>query len=296
MSDSGDSPYPVHETFSRQQVQSLTGVADDVLGFWIKQGLLVPVPAERRMHRRFGFEQLHIAAILNGMRSLGANIGTLRKFSEGLQHGMRLRRSQTLSDRQMKLATYLVEKLHSFGSGEPVKVVAENELDLRLAQSEADLVERWLADNRREGADEALITYAKSLSPYDGRWLAGALNLIDPWHLTSTNEGGWVWVAWIDESGAAQFEDAEVAAELADNMPNAAFFLAVGRMIRALWPERREMALQREFARGNDRQIRFLADLEQSDPERAAKIREKNAIPENWRDIYRPSQELDMDG
>lgn len=296
MIDSYDSPYPVEETFSRQQVQARTGVADDVLGFWIKQGLLLPIPAARRMHRRFGFEQLHIAALLNGMRSLGANIGTLRKFAEGLQHGFELRRASPFTDAKTRLATHFVERLHRYRSGQEVKVVPSDGSATRLARSEADLVEQWIAGFELDGADEALAAYALTLSPNDGRWLAGAINLIDPWHLTSTKHGAWVWIAWIDESGAAQFEEAEEVALLADDMPVAAFFLSVGKMIRALWPELRDRALHRSRAREHNRQIHFLEELEESNPARAAQHRERNGIPENWREIYKPIEELDMDG
>lgn len=294
MSESAYSPYPVLDTFTRQQVQIRTGIADDVLGFWIKQGLLQPLPAQRRMHRRFSYEQLHIAVLLNGMRSLGANVGTLRKFAEGLQHGLELENAKPIRRHLKWLATKLVEQRHRMSIGEEVRIIDGDRL--RPALSESDLLQTWLEDNRREGADESLLAYALSLSAYDGRWLSAALNITDPWHLTSRDEGGSVWVAWIDADGNGRFADAEVAAQWSDKMPNAAFFLAVGRMIRSLWPEHRDRALRLAHAKEHNQQLQFLAELEERDPQQAARIRAQNCIPENWREIYKPTEEVDMDG
>jgi len=80
------------DLFSRQQVQQFTGVPDDVLQFWLKQGLLRPVEASSRKHRRFMPEQLQLAVILNELRSLGANVGVLRKFSDMFHGGRELLR------------------------------------------------------------------------------------------------------------------------------------------------------------------------------------------------------------
>src|ERR1043166_9025313 len=115
-------PYPVDELFSRQQVQMLTGIPDDVLGFWMKEGLLVPEAGERRQHRRFRYVQLNIAVVLNAMRSLGANVGVLRSFSKLIQSGIVIAEASGLDRKQLDHGIDLARMLNRFRRGEVVEV------------------------------------------------------------------------------------------------------------------------------------------------------------------------------
>ncbi len=78
-------PYPPKGLFSRKQVSKHTGISDDVLGYWLKEDLLVAEVQEDRKHRRFSYVQVNIAAILGQLRTHGANIGQLRSVATKLQ-------------------------------------------------------------------------------------------------------------------------------------------------------------------------------------------------------------------
>lgn len=77
--------YPPQGLFSRKQMSELTHISDDVLGYWMKEDLLVSRVQKDRKHRRFHHVQVNIAAILGVMRGHGANVGQLRAVSTILQ-------------------------------------------------------------------------------------------------------------------------------------------------------------------------------------------------------------------
>lgn len=79
--------HPTNIPFVRGQVAELTGLSDDVIGYWIKERLLVPEAASagKGRHLRFDYLQLYVAAVLREMRAYGANIEALRGLAGLLQ-------------------------------------------------------------------------------------------------------------------------------------------------------------------------------------------------------------------
>jgi len=78
---------PLQSLYTRQQIHEATGLSLDTLGYWIKEGLLRAKEAEgegRGKHRRFGFEALHIAAILSELHSYGIGLAGLRAVTKVL--------------------------------------------------------------------------------------------------------------------------------------------------------------------------------------------------------------------
>lgn len=300
MSDERALFYPVNETFSRQQVHERTGIADDVLAFWIKQGLLIPLPAERRAHRRFTYQQLHIAAVLNAMRSLGANIGILRKFAAALQDGFVTWSDSGLEPEALWPAISLCVSLDKLSRGERVEVQASAD-DYRrslLATNESELIQGWLWEQANEGVTLQLADFAKMLTIQEAHQVKWALGLTEPSHLWWTSETNResAWIAWIDDAGNPQIADDDEVILDSETGPLAAFYIPIGRLIRRLWPDRIERAHDLHRIQRHNAQIAHLTAMEKSNPRQAAILRERADLPDNWAETYKIIGEDSMDG
>lgn len=300
MSNDSNNCYPVDETFSRQQFCERTGIADDVVAFWIKQGLVLPLPAAPRSHRRFSYEQLHIATVLNAMRSLGANIGVLRAFADALQSGFRVINENTALDyMKLRAAGALTLSLDRFSKGEAVRVFeyAGKNSGFREAVDEADVIRGWLDAERAQGADSSLAKFAKSLSPFQARALNWAMWLTDPSNLEMDNHQDSQWVAWLDENGEPQIVSPNAFVLWENGGPTAAFYINVPALILRLWPERIEAARERYERRRLQHTYERLAHLEATDPREAERYRRSHGIPEDWTEHGQGDEEEgQMDG
>lgn len=74
--------------FARADVAALPGIDNDVLQFWLREGLLQPEPFERRKHRRFKERELRIALLLGEARSMGLNVAALRAIGEACRDAL----------------------------------------------------------------------------------------------------------------------------------------------------------------------------------------------------------------
>jgi hypothetical protein len=78
---------PIHGLYTRQQIREATGLSLDVIGYWIKEGLLKAKRSEglgSGKHRQFGFEAIHIAAVLAEVHRFGVGISGLRGIAKAL--------------------------------------------------------------------------------------------------------------------------------------------------------------------------------------------------------------------
>lgn len=253
--------YPVAELFSRKQVQERTAIPDDVLGYWIKEGLLIPVPADDRKHRRFSYEQLNIAVVLNAMRSLGANVSVLRTFASAVQDGSKLAKESGLEYNQLRCAKWLARSLNQHRNGETVKVwteewlaapthIARNMESQRLAVDEADIERHWLELNENEGDLLPVLPFARSINAAQTSHLDWYLELIMPdtldWRDPDLN---WVWVAWLKPDGTPMIisgEDGNL--NYGAGTPLAAFYISISRLIRPVWITPEQDAIDRAKA------------------------------------------------
>jgi DNA-binding transcriptional MerR regulator len=288
--------YPVTEAFSRQQVQERTGIADDVLGFWIKQNLLVPLPSKPRMHRRFGYEQLHIAVVLNAMRSLGANVGVLRKFGDAFQTGFTLWKASALKAEALAGAIRLSERLKEFASGKKVRIYT-SEADFeaeRDAEIEAEIVQSWLWREAVDGARSSNVAFAKALSAYEASSLSWALDLNATSHLTLDNrDSGDAWIAWIDPEGGPRIAYGNAVALHNEDGPLAAFYIPVSRLIKQLWSDRVKAAQDHRAKRLHNSRLALLIECEASEPARASALRRSWGLQDDWKKTYQPVPEDD---
>jgi len=254
-----DTRYPVARQFSRQQVQEITGISDDVLGYWLREGLLVAIPSEGRKHRRFGFEQLHVAVILNAMRSLGANISVLRAFAGAMQHGIVIATKSGLDHEQLSRGIDLARSLNRFRRGEVVKVYRDEWLTAprhvarsmeaeRPAKDEAGIVTDWLTKNHQEGDMAQAIPFMRELTDAELFCLQLGLELTFPEYVEWRHpDYNYVWVAWLDSDGSPKVlsgEDSNLPIQ--PTPPLAAFYISVSRLVRPLWVTAEDDAADRE--------------------------------------------------
>ncbi len=117
-------PESFEQMFTRQQVAKLIGVSDDMLAYWLKQGLLVPTSGGdgRGSHRRFDFVQVNIAAVYRELRRFGVNVGALRSLAELLQGAAKLGATYNLHPSNYSTAANLANKLRQFRNGEAVLI------------------------------------------------------------------------------------------------------------------------------------------------------------------------------
>lgn len=116
--------------YTRQQLGELTSLSDDLLSFWIRQGLLIATEGGRGRgsHRKFDIFQVSIAAVLAELRRYGVNIGMLRQLADVLQRGTALARSAECNFWGLYEAARLGSRLCRFREGHPVIVDNPNPL------------------------------------------------------------------------------------------------------------------------------------------------------------------------
>jgi len=111
-------------TFTRREIAQRVGVGEDVLAFWIKNGLLVASEggAGKGSHRRFGRFQVNIAAVLAELRRFGVNVGALRSFGALLQRGTALGETAECNFWAIQNAVDLRQALDRFEAGQEVEI------------------------------------------------------------------------------------------------------------------------------------------------------------------------------
>ena len=73
---------------SRSAIGELSQVKDDVLGFWIRKGVLKSETEAQRKHHRFTMDEARIAAIVNGAHAYGLNVSALSEIAAVLRKAL----------------------------------------------------------------------------------------------------------------------------------------------------------------------------------------------------------------
>ena len=158
------------QRFTRQQVASLAGVSDDMVAYWLKQGLLAPTSGGqgRGSHRQFDFVQVNIAAIFGQLRRFGLNIGALRSLADLLQAAATLGASYSLHPATYSDAAYLANKLHRFRSGGEVLIPKHGLREKAPAGLTGGAYSDWLMAKRPATSEsEILAEFLPNRSDYD---------------------------------------------------------------------------------------------------------------------------------
>lgn len=178
--------------YTRQDIVSLTGIDDEVLGYWIKRGLLKHSEGGegKGVHRRYQYAQVNIAVILAVFRNqFGANIATLSSLAEAFQDGVRAFSGTRVKAKDWWKVSGLARELHAFRAGKEVLIDAHHWSDpdfesipqdewllKRPAVSEAEIIARELAEI--ESHPNAAIKLAERLGPNGGTQAAIARALL----------------------------------------------------------------------------------------------------------------------
>lgn len=75
---------PLQGRYTRQKITDATGIERERLAYWIKEGLLIAAQGEGRgkgKHRLFGFEAIHIAAVLKELGRYGVQTAGLKQIA-----------------------------------------------------------------------------------------------------------------------------------------------------------------------------------------------------------------------
>lgn len=252
--------YPSHLQFTRQQIAELTGISDDVLAFWLKQQLLVAndeTLSGKGRHKRFGFVQIHIAAILNQLRDFGVNISCLRSVSAILQAAVRTGErvfgevheySETISD-----AGHLEIISERYSRGIKRYKCMEDGVEKYFETFEdyfADYVETW---NFKTTLDESIALF-RTLKPGEGHLIDLYDGLTSSDHLKRGNEGGRGWAEFVFAIAPSSNEDWTIVAYEEDSNslkewmaePPSYISVRVSKLIRNIWtPDKTRAATQR---------------------------------------------------
>ena len=166
-------------TFTRQEIADRTGLSDDILSYWSKQGLLVAIEGGegKGSHRRYDGAQINIAAILAVYREyFGANIGVLKSLSSLMQRSVATFRKVGLPLSEWTTVAALGTDLHDFRAGKPVLVRAHDfddpdyddleiheRLEKRPALNEAEILAQYGA--RSDAPLAVVIRCAERIGP-----------------------------------------------------------------------------------------------------------------------------------
>lgn len=161
-------------TFGRQQLSELTAIDDDVLGYWIREGLLRPLAGGdgKGKHRRFDYRQVNIAALLGEMRGIGVNISGLRSFAAIMQRGVEIADSGPWTVGELEFVLELRHRVDAFSAGEPLKVLDRATNDFVLPKTIEEVVDYTFQNEQNEKRANAkdfcsLRDLAMRLNDYD---------------------------------------------------------------------------------------------------------------------------------
>lgn len=228
----------IDQTFTRQEMALLTGIADDVLAFWIKNGLLVASEGGvgKGSHRKFTGYQINIAGVLAELRSNGINIAGLRAFASELQRGTALCEKAECNFPSIAEAMELRRKIDAFKRHEHV-IVGGIDNDRKLANSMQEIVEDFFYDPRhRYDTPQNIAAFADRIrtDDFDSIRLFEALNSFDrgeEWLAIRVSENEWKIHTTIQAGRSEAFEQGNHRSGL---------YLWVGRIVADIWGSRLE--------------------------------------------------------
>jgi len=274
--------------YTRQQLGELLGLADDVLNFWIRNGLLLASEGGqgRGSHRKFDLFQVNIGAVLAELRRYGVNIGVLRQLAAQLQRGTAIARSAECNFWALSDAARLARLLWRFREGqtilvdnpdrlpEPPPFAGRKEQDAyarsiyRHAQNEDDIIRDTAKSEDLHDAFAPILALALSLDATDPLALELVIDLNhrafryvwDEDKISNWGDSEWVVVA----SGEEELDIYRAAKgtdpmEYADDEVRSGFYLAPGAIFHSVWGDRLQPLLiyepppseERKAARAN---------------------------------------------
>jgi len=81
--------YPA-QLFTRQQIAEMTGIDSSTLNYWMREGVLRASEggAGKGSHRRFGYQEINLAALLHELRQFGIGTVALARLARRFHHAL----------------------------------------------------------------------------------------------------------------------------------------------------------------------------------------------------------------
>lgn len=242
----------------------LTRLSDNVLGFWLKNGLVRASSGGggKGSHRRFDRMQISIAAILGEVHRLGANIAALRNLALLLQRGVEISTELPLHPHALEDIASLRVRIERFRQGEKTEVsfFKEDDLGTRsierlVAQTELDIARDIMSDYL---TPDQMLGHSIKLSPSD--YMPANLIAHILWEMDYSDGSDFAWLLWQELDEWKFTYSTERHASFGD-MPSveSALYVGVGAIIRRVWTI--SMAERQRFV--EERRQAFLANYRQ---------------------------------
>ena len=155
---------PLQGRYTRQQIADKVGIANDLLAYWIKEGLLLAAEGEglgKGKHRLFSFEAIHIAAVLKELVGNGMQTAGLKQIASLLWRVAAFGLEQ--SDDNKRIALEAVARRNARARARAPSPLAAGEADEKI--DEDDLAAELAFVLHRELFTDAVF------ERLDGRWM-----------------------------------------------------------------------------------------------------------------------------
>jgi DNA-binding transcriptional MerR regulator len=225
--------------FTRSRVARLTGLPDDVLAHWTKEGLLRPAEfvGGTGRHKEFSGEEVNKAAILAQLRAFNCSIKTLRWFAGLIDRAYELGRIyEDLPHDKFYLASsvaYLYEKLLR-GEDVPVWTGSGNQVVRRFAGSLEDIVaSEWRELDKAASAELEKLVKDSLNNPFDRLAITARSDLSAETIIDARTRQ--VWFIWPDGDGWHVYSDSDENFTGISEFPKAGIVLHLSRTLREVW-------------------------------------------------------------
>lgn len=227
--------------FTRSRLVRFTGLTDEVVAHWTKEGLLRPMEQVEGSGRHKSFDSFEVqkAAILRQMRSLGAGIDGLRWLADVIDVARELpQQLPTLPTGSFYKLYHAIRGYRRLQAGESVQVFAWDEPgnDWFSAKTLQDIVRNELERDQVNGPVEAELSAALMRGVDDDRVLyaASILDELMPENILDYRFDS-VWLIWSTPNGWHLFQDSDANLSGLKKPPLSAIIVFATRVLRDLW-------------------------------------------------------------
>lgn len=230
-------PEDLPERLTRAAVAECTRLPDDVLAYWIKEGLLRPVvdSTGTGRHKFFSRVEVNKVGILANLRNFRCSIQSIRWFASLIDQANQWRgRYPDLTGYQFHRASTLASMYRRLLKGEEVKALGYGTGEYVVMSSLDDL----MGIDQREHSAEAMASIRQIVQlAVDDQFAIKALKAaadIDEQQLFDYRYRQ-IWLAWpVGESWEIYSDTDENLTGIRD-WPQAAIFLHITETLRSLW-------------------------------------------------------------
>lgn len=226
-------------TYSRSDIAERVGLPLDVVAHWTKERLLIPETKGegRGRHHRYSKDQLNKAAIMARLREFGCAIHSLRWFNDIIERSYHLRDCYPeFESVKFWMLHGMARDLRNFEAGLEVKYFDPKAGERRPVKSLDEILSAEWRDLGARDIDQLKPIVQKHANDRD----VLALRIVKDLDDESIYDGNvhQIWLTWPTADGWDIYSDSDEnisGLSLADRFPQAAIFLHISTILRALW-------------------------------------------------------------